>query len=420
MTRGNRKIGLGVMGFADMLIQLGISYDSEEGIETAEQVMHFISEEANRMSVEFAEVREVFPNFEDSVYAEKGPRFRHAARTTIAPTGTIGVIADCSSGIEPLFAIVHTRGTLFNKEGATAQLHVVNPFFERIARDRGFYSDELMATIAQKGTCQGLPGVPEDVQRLFVTAHDISPETHIRMQAAFQVHGVDNAVSKTINMRHDATVEEVKAAYTVAYEVGCKGITLYRDRSRDIQVLTSGKEETKTEPERDTKAPRSRPQTTWGSTTKVRTGCGSLFVTINEDERGLCEIFARMGRSGGCPACQTEATSRIISISLRAGVEIQAILDQLRGIRCPSPKWGDGGVILSCPDAIGIAIQRYLEAGGGVREGNPADLDSTEVHNAPGGNGRGDVVGMCPECGCPMEYVEGCAVCRMCGFTRCG
>ena len=422
-TRGNRKIGMGVMGFADTLIQLRIPYNSEEGIETASKVMGFISEEADRMSEELAEVRGVFPNFEGSIYEEKELRLRNATRTTIAPTGTIGVIANCSSGIEPLFAIVHTRGTLFDKEGATETLHVVNPFFERAAREWGFYSDELMARIAEQGTCQGLPEVPEEVQRVFVTAHDISPEAHIRMQAAFQTNGVDNAVSKTINMRHDTTIEDVKNAYLMAYKTGCKGITLYRDRSRDVQVLISGSEEETAEtaePERDTKAPRPRPQTTWGATTKVGTGCGSLFVTINEDENGLCEIFARMGRSGGCPACQTEATSRIISISLRAGVEIDAILDQLRGIRCPSPKWGNGGVVLSCPDAIGIAIQRYMEDGPVRREKSNTESDGTEPRDTSIFSGHREVVGMCPECGCPMEYVEGCAVCRMCGFTRCG
>jgi len=407
ITKANRKIGLGVMGFADMLIKLGIPYNSEEAESLAERLMKFITEEGRAMSAELAERRGPFPNFERSIYRD-GPKLRNAAITTIAPTGSISIIAGCSSGIEPIFALAYTRNVMDNDS-----LPEINPIFEEIARKRGFYSEELMRKVAETGSCRNIDDIPDDIKRIFVTARDISPEWHIRIQAAFQRY-TDNAVSKTINLPHNASVEDVAEAYRLAYKLGCKGVTVYRDMSRESQVLTTGLSAS-TERAKgrtgDEKIPRPRPVTTRGITTKVRTGCGSLFVTINEDEEGLCEVFARMGRSGGCAASQTEAISRIISISLRAGVKIEAIKDQLRGIRCPSPRWENGSVVLSCPDAIGIAIERYLsdEKGNGSHKTDISEVQTTK-----------DVVGMCPECGGVMEYVEGCAICRICGFSRCG
>jgi len=243
MTIANRKIGLGVMGWADTLILLGIPYNAEEAIELAEKVMRFITEEGHAASQELAKSRGAFPNFEGSIYDKKGePPMRNATVTTIAPTGTISIIANSSSGVEPLFAVSYIRQVMDNDI-----LVEVHPYFEAIARQRGFYSPELMQRIAEQGTLHGIEEVPEDLRNLFVTAHDITPEVHIRMQAAFQKY-TDNAVSKTVNFANDATLQDVARVYELAYQLDCKGVTIYRDGSRDQQVLSKGKKEEQTLP----------------------------------------------------------------------------------------------------------------------------------------------------------------------------
>lgn len=242
MVEKTRKVGLGVMGFADMLAQLEIPYDSEKAVKTGEQVMKFINEEAKKMSIELAEVRGSFPAFKESSYAKDGLiRMRNATVTTIAPTGTISIISDCSSGIEPYFAISYVRRNLLD---AGDELIEVNPYFEKAAREGGFYSDDLMKRVAEHGSIQSIKEIPEKIKKIFVTSHDIEPEWHIKMQAAFQKY-TDNAVSKTINFPNNATIEDVEKAYLLAYKLGCKGITVYRDRSRSAQVLNIGKEEAK-------------------------------------------------------------------------------------------------------------------------------------------------------------------------------
>ncbi len=410
MTRGNRKIGLGVMGFADMLIQLGIPYDSEEGVQKAEEVMSFISEEGRKMSAELAEERGVFPNFEGSVYdTHEGMKVRNATVTTIAPTGTLSIIAACSSGVEPLFAISYVRRVM---DGA--ELVEANPYFEKIAREREFYSEELMREIAARGSVRGLDSVPMDVQRVFGTALDIPPVWHIRMQAAFQ-RFTDNAVSKTVNFPETATNDDVREVYTLAYKEGCKGVTIYRYGSRDEQVLSfSGDKKATEAAHKDSvvRGPRQRPSRTWGATERISTGCGNLYVTINEDEEGLCEVFTAMGKAGGCAASQLEAIGRLVSISLRTGVNPRALVKHLRGIRCPSPSWGAGGAILSCADAIGIAMERYLtskDENGMTGETLHKSIDKLD-----------NLMGACPDCGGVIEHESGCMVCRLCGFSRCG
>lgn len=231
ITRGNRKIGLGVMGFADLLAELGVPYNSEEALSLASEIMGTIDEESKQMSQELAEERGVFPNWEQSIYAEKGIKIRNATTTTIAPTGTISIIAGCSSGIEPLFAISYVRNVMDNVE-----LLEVNPVFSKVARKMGFYTDDLMRLIASKGSIQHIEGIPGELKRIFVTAHDISPEWHVKMQAAFQKH-VDNAVSKTVNFPTEASTSDVEKVYLDAFGTGCKGITIYRDKSRENQVL---------------------------------------------------------------------------------------------------------------------------------------------------------------------------------------
>ena len=404
-TKANRKIGLGVMGFADMLILMGIPYDSEDAVRIAEEIMSFVSQEADEASRELALERGAFPNFPGSVYDLQGlPPLRNATRTTIAPTGTISIIAGCSSGIEPLFAVSFIRRVLDDD-----RLVEVNPLFERIARREGFYDEELMRSIADRGTVRGADGVPEDIQRLFPTAHDISPEDHIRIQAAFQKH-TDNAVSKTVNFAGTATEKQVGDVFRLAYKLSCKGVTIYRDGSRDKQVLsTTGKKAEKSD--HVLRTPRSRPRVTTGATEKLGTGCERLYVTINEDSAGLCEVFARMGKSGGCAASQLEAVSRLISLALRSGVSVESVVKQLKGIRCPAPLWNNGKMVLSCPDAIAKAIERYVS-------GKTAEPE----HQAAGTKEAvsREVAGMCPDCGNVLHYAEGCLICMSCGFSRCG
>jgi len=408
MVHGNRKIGLGVMGFADMLIMLGTPYDSEQGVGLAGEIMKFIETEARQTSAELAAERGPFPNFEGSIYdVPDGIKMRNATVTTIAPTGTLSIIAGCSSGIEPLFAVCYVRNVLDGTE-----LVEVNPLFEKIARERGFYSDELMREIARRGTVKDLDAVPSDVQRVFVTAHDIAPMWHVRMQAAFQKY-VDNAVSKTVNFPNSATPEDVAEVYKLAYRLGCKGVTVYRDGSREGQVLSLGtsKKEPATAAETGARAPRPRPTRTYGVTEKVKTGCGSLYVTINEDEEGLCEVFARMGKSGGCASSQLDAVSRVISAALRAGVGPESIIKQLRGNVCPSPCWDQGGKVLSCPDAIGIALEHYLQYKQTGQAGETVSKWSSALDN---------LVGACPDCGGAVEHESGCIICRFCGYSKCG
>lgn len=405
MTKSNRKIGLGVMGWADMLIQLGIPYNSDAAIRLAEDVMGFIQEEGKNASVAIAEEHGVFPNYEGSIYEGK-IRLRNATVTTIAPTGTLSIIAGCSSGIEPIFAVSYVRTVM---EGT--KLIEVNPHFEEVAKEMGFWSRELMERIAEKGSLHGFDEIPEDVKRLFVTAHDITPHEHIRMQAAFQKY-VDNAVSKTVNFPHQATPKDVEKVYLLAYKLGCKGVTVYRDGSREEQVLTTGKTKKGVKGQEgqivQKIVPRKRPEMIKGATRLMKTGCGNLYVTINEDEKGqLFEIFTHMGKAGGCAASQSEAIGRLVSLAFRSNIEPEEVVKQLKGISCHQPSWCDGGRILSCSDAIAKAIEKYNADGKGGN-GNRDNVISAIM-----------LIGACPECGGAVEHEGGCAVCHNCGFTRC-
>jgi ribonucleoside-diphosphate reductase alpha chain len=404
MTLANRKIGLGVMGWADMLIQLGIPYNSDNAIKCADEVMGFIQKEGMLASSMLAEERGVFPNFEGSIYDGETP-LRNATVTTIAPTGTLSILAGCSSGIEPLFAVSYVKNVL---EGT--KLIEVNPYFEKVAKERGFWSRELMEKIADTGSIHDMDEIPEDVKALFVTAHDISPLEHIAMQAAFQKY-VDNAVSKTVNFSQDANTKDVEDAYLFAYQLGCKGVTVYRDGSRDEQVLSTGKTKKEAEPvPAQTKIiPRKRPESIVGETRHMKTGCGNIYVTINEDADGqLFELFTHMGKAGGCASSQAEAIGRLVSLALRSNIEPDEIMNQLKGITCHNQTWTNGGKITSCSDAIAKALERYMQRGSN-------------------GNGNGShnqnvamLIGACPECGGAVEHEGGCAVCHSCGFTKCG
>jgi ribonucleoside-diphosphate reductase alpha chain len=399
MTRKTRKIGLGVMGFADMLILLGIPYNSDQAITTAEEVMRFISDEANKASVALGKERGLFPAFKGSIYDNKnGFKPRNASRTTIAPTGTLSIIAGCSSGIEPLFALSYVRHILHGEE-----LVELNPYFEDAARAGGFYSDELIKQLAEGKSLHDFENVPDEITRIFVTSHDIDPQWHVKMQAAFQKY-TDSAVSKTVNLPHEATPADVAKIYITAWKLGLKGLTIYRDRSRDSQVLTIGKN-----PEPETKhGPRQRPKVTHGITERVNTGCGYIYVTVNFDERGICEVFSLLGKAGGCASAQLEATSRLISLALRSGIEVNSITKQLRAIRCPSVSWEQGRLVLSCADAIASVLEKYINGFQHHQENNSVPATTRTW------------TGQCPDCGSILVYQEGCHICPSCGYTKCG
>ncbi len=406
MTHSNRKIGLGVMGWADMLILLGVPYSSEEAVKLGKKVMKFINDEGYLASQELAKKRGSFPNFKGSTFDKKGaPPMRNATVSTIAPTGTISIIANASSGVEPLFAVSYIRTVMDNNV-----LVEVNPMFEQVAKERGFYSVELMRKIAEHGTVQDINEVPADVRDVFVTAHDITPNDHIQMQAAFQLY-TDNAVSKTVNFPSHATIEEVENVYMLAYQTGCKGVTIYRDGSRDMQVLsTAGKKEEVATTETAHMAAdekkaikRDRPKALRGWTYQMQTGCGPLYITINEDSNGLFELFTTMGKAGGCAASQSEAIGRMVSLAWRSGIQARQVIKQLLGISCHSPSGFGDNRVLSCADAVAKAIQSHMMENG-------YDVNAEVAHQERGA---------CPECGGIVEHEGGCMVCHVCGYSEC-
>ena len=440
MVEGNRKIGLGVMGFADMLILLGIAYDSEDGVRYAEKIMSFIQTEGHLESERLANERSTFPNYGKSVYCGVRP-MRNATVTTIAPTGTISMICSASSGVEPIFAVAYTK-TVLDKTPFVE----VNPIFLDYAEEAGILSEDLKEKIADSGSVQGIPEVPAWMQRIFVTAQEIDPKWHIQIQAAFQKY-TDNAVSKTINFPHEATREDIAEAYLLAYELGCKGLTVYRDGSRDEQVLSRGTSAS------DKRAntlvansspasgiqPRPRPQVTMGVTEKIKIGCGNLYVSVNADEQGICEIFTNTGRAGGCSS-QSEATARLISISLRSGISVESIIEQIKGIRCPACIRREGVSVTSCPDAIARVIKKYIDAetnGNGnkpfsqdalsnVTATKPALTALTSKTNDDDIKSRSVeqpdsllASNTCPDCGMPIQHESGCIVCIHCGYSKC-
>jgi len=409
MTKANRKIGLGVMGWADMLIQLNIPYNSDDAILLAEEVMGFIQTEGRLESTRLAEDRGPFPNYEQSIYNGE-MLVRNATVTTIAPTGTLSILAGCSSGIEPLFAVSFVRNVM---EGT--KLIETNLNFEEVARDLGIWTRELAERIAEHGSVAHIEELPEDVKQIFVTAHDISPIDHIRMQAAFQ-KSTDNAVSKTVNFANSATTKDVEDVYMLAYKLACKGVTVYRDGSREDQVLSTGKAEgEKKEPQvavvEEKVMPKRRPDVIRGTTRRMKTGCGHLYVTINEDENGKpFEIFTNIGKAGGCASSQAEAMGRLISLALRSNMEPELLIKELKGISCHQPTWAEGGRILSCSDAIAKALEKYV----------PIDGEAGEGGNGNGHHSEIMIIGACPDCGGAVEHEGGCAVCHSCGFSKCG
>ncbi len=460
MSRKTRRIGLGVMGWSDLLIQLGIRYDSGDALEMAERVMQFIQQETYRASEELAQVRGTFPAWEGSVYnAEENPRrMRNSAPVTIAPTGTISIIAGASSGIEPLFALSYVRNVMDN-----TRLVEGNNYFEAVARNEGFFSEELMEQLAVAGSLEDL-AVPDWVKEVFRISHDIDPRWHVKMQAAFQSY-TDNAVSKTINFSHDATVADVAEAYQSAYTLGCKGITVYRDGSKADQVLSTGSTGEASESTTQSsvveievpgpRVPRDRPRQIQGITERVRTGHGNMYVTVNVDEEGLpFEVFGTMGKAGGCDAALLEAVSRLVSLALRAGIDTSEVTRQLSGITC-CPAWDDGTLVRSGPDAVAIVLDNIMQRAAGesnVPTGVQLTLSSGfpgyggdgpdvraflppataiaatdgAAHEGTNGNGHSaprsaelTYAQRCPECNGGVVNQEGCLTCYSCGWNKC-
>jgi len=402
MVRTNRKIGLGIMGFADLLYQLEIPYNSAEGVMLAERVMSFIDEQSKIASKALAEERGPFPAYEGSVFAQKkqGP-YRNATTTTIAPTGTLSILAGCSSGVEPLFALSFVRNVMDGDK-----LVEVNPYFEAAVKKAEAYSPKLMEEVAKTGTVQSMDFLPAELRRVFVTAQDIEPIWHLKMQAAFQKY-TDNAVSKTVNLPNSATQEDIWDIYWKAYEYGCKGVTVYRDGCKASQVLCTGEGQEKKEAGEEDPGKtvvRKRPDIVYGFTQKVDTGLGALYLTINEQDGKPFEVFATIGKSGKSITAKAEAIGRLVSLALRSGVAVRDIVEQLKGIGGEHPKFQKKILLQSIPDAVAWVLEnRYL---------------SGEKYASAHANGL--TKELCPECGEVLTFEEGCNCCKACGYTKCG
>lgn len=474
LAQNIRRIGLGVMGWADMLVRLGIPYDSDEGVDLGRKVMEFLNEESRNASERLAETRGVFPAWEESIWGPEGKAavredgsrirpvrtLRNCNLTTVAPTGTISIFAGCSGGIEPMFAVAFMR----NQAGSL--MPDVNPDFVRMAQEGGWYSEDLMERIAQEGHIH-FDEVPEDIQKIFRTAHDITPEWHVRMQAAFQEH-TDSAISKTTNFPREASEEDVRQIYELAFSLGCKGVTVYRDGSRDGQVLSTGattqasstaevsgevsrlehqladaREEAhnlRIETERlrsemldqdltagAARHKRQRPGALRGYTMKMMSPLGDLYVTINEDVNGRpFEVFCTLGKAGGAANADAEAIGRLMSLALRSGISINQVKEQLRGISCDRAVGLGPNKVLSVPDAVGQAIERYVEEKEGVQEALPLSVASTQgatqtqASTSTPAHALFDM-GTCPDCGTGhLAFEEGCKKCHVCGYSECG
>lgn len=395
----NRKIGLGIMGWADLLYQMRIPYNSYEALSLGENLMDFFQKEAWSASKILAGERGPFPAYPDSLFAEQnfGP-YRNATTTTIAPTGTLSIIAGCSSGIEPLFALSFTRQVMDGE-----RLMEVNSYFEDAVKQAQSYSPKLIEEIARKGTARDMDFLDSEIREVFVTAMDIDPEAHLKMQAAFQKY-TDNAVSKTVNLPNSATQDEIWKIYWLAYEQGCKGVTVYRDGCKSTQVLSTGEGDKEQESRKETsRRVRERPDIVYGFTQKVSTGLGELYLTVNEVENRPFEVFATIGRSGRSITAKAEAIGRLVSLALRSGIEVREVVSQLKGIGGEHPVFQKKGLLLSIPDAVAWVLEnRYLD--GESVKSDCHDLDRPS----------------CPECGEKLIFQEGCFVCQGCGYTKCG
>lgn len=397
-TKKTRKIGLGIMGWADLLYKLGIPYNSQKALDLAEKVMRFITETGREESCALAEERGVFPAWEGSVWEKRGIKVRNATITTIAPTGTISLVAGVSSGIEPNFALAYRRKAFAKESQGEETLVYVNPILIDRLKGLDLYTESMIDQIIEKGSLQHIDGIPKSIKEIFVTAHDIAPKWHIKMQAAFQRY-TDNAVSKTINLPSNATREAVANAFMLAYGLNCKGITVFRDGCKGEQVLNVGaKEPVVAKPSK-----KDRPNMLSGNTLKISTSYGNLYLTLNRDEEGRpFEVFATLGKSGKDTQAHTEAIGRLVSLALRSGISINDVIKQLKGIGGSTQVLDENlfAMIFSVPDAIAKGLEMLING----------EINNHELI-------KGDV---CPTCGAPLVYEEGCIHCVSCGFSKCG
>ena len=455
LAKANRRIGLGIMGFADMLYQLGIKYNSKEGIAMAEKTMKFIQDTSFKMSQQLAKEKGVFPNIGLSVFPNRKVKVRNAALTTVAPTGSISMMLDTSSGCEPNFALAYIKQ---DKDGL--QYPYLNKYFEAALHNSGFDAskiEKIKAEVIKTGSIQHMTDLPQELRDTFVVSMDLSGEDHVRIQGAFQKN-VDNSISKTINFPNSATKDEVKNGYIQAWKLGCKSCTVYRDGSRNVQVLNIGTSESivsltedhskakrpKTEAKAEIKAetiapistdagklsPRNRPSVMTGRTYRIKTGYGNLYVTINNDEAGApFEVFATIGKSGGFFQEQSEGLCRLMSLALRSGIKSEEVIRILKGIRGPMPVMTEKGTVLSLPDAIAQIIEEHVTAGPALKTESPvAATIETKVPEAVAAlstkSGYKDMADYghmpaCPDCGSALMMQEGCISCKSCGFSRC-
>jgi ribonucleoside-diphosphate reductase alpha chain len=414
-VKANRRIGLGIMGWADLLFLLGIPYDSQEAIDLGDRLMAFVKEKAHDQSTKLAEERGPFPNWGRSIYKHGRP-MRNSTVTTIAPTGTISMIAGCSSGIEPIFALAFQHRV--KQADGERVLTFVNETFEAIAREQGFYSDALMEEVARRGSLHGIPGVPDGAVRIFKTSHEIGFEWHVRHQAAFQRY-TDNGVSKTINLPNEASEADVAAAYRLAWDLGCLGITVFRDGCKGEQVLNVGiarKDKTPAVlPTAGQVVIRPRPHSLTGSTYRTETPIGTAFITVNETpDRDPFEVFVQVGKGGSDTMAVAEALGRLISLVLRlpsplsAQRRLEEVISQLSRIGGGQPTGFGPAKILSLPDALARTLAEHI-----------GQLKSAAPPGA-GPEARKRIGDLCKECGqATFIYEEGCKKCLSCGFNEC-
>jgi ribonucleoside-diphosphate reductase alpha chain len=414
-VKSNRRIGLGIMGWADLLFLMAVPYDSQEAIDLADRVMSFVKDKSHDQCAKLAEERGPFPNWNHSIYRDVRP-MRNSTVTTIAPTGTISMIAGCSSGVEPIFALAFQH-RVKNPDGERV-LTFVNETFERIAKDRGLYSDALKEEIAKRGTLHGIPGVPEEAVRVFKTSHEIGYEWHVRHQAAFQRY-TDNGVSKTINLPNDATEEDVASAYRLAWELGCIGITVFRDGCKGEQVLNVGVKDKAlaAAPSTGPSVVKPRPHSLSGRTYRAETPIGTAFITVNEtDDHEPFEVFVQVGKGGSDTMAVAEALGRLISLSLRLPSpmspqrRLEEVISQLSRIGGAQPLGFGKGKVLSLPDALARTLAEYTGQLKPTSEAPPM-AKATEQRRI------GD---LCKECGqATFVYEEGCKKCLSCGYNEC-
>jgi len=442
-VRQIRRIGFGVMGFADALLSMNIGYNTDDGVKMAETVMQFIQKESDIASEELANVRGVFPAFKGSIYDKPGEiKPRNGARTTIAPTGTIAMLADTSSGCEPLFALTYAKNTIEGK-----RIFQSSPYFIAALKKHGIYSEELLEEIQTGGgSIQSFSSIPEEIRKTFVVAGDITPQWHLKIQAAFQKY-VDNAISKTINFPNTATIDDVRNAYIMAHETSCRGITIYRDGSREKQILEVKKESSyfdkldasnkaeKVAVEGEVIEPvptrltlKKRPSVLNGKTHRITTPLGHAFVSVNEDDNGnIFEVFINVGHAGSDITADAEALGRLISLAFRIPSDYssdqvaQKVISQLRGIGGAGSTGFGAERVRSLADAVAKVIE--LHQASKIKEEPEEEIMPQTAETIPLFESTANLsksTDICPECGAAsLRFIEGCQKCELCGYSKC-